>query len=95
MARSYFTSCFLLVSHKKKPHLLVLSEKGYNIFTSDNCDDLKPENLKLKLNQMALTAKRRERVMENHAGKTTWHQDIPCDFEHFFWNGLGITSKQQ
>ena len=38
---------------------------------------------------MAIVAKRRERVMENHAGKTTWFQDIPCDFDHFFWNGLG------
>ena len=80
---------WLACNKKKKPHLLVINEKDYNVFTPDNCDDLKPENLELQLNKMAIVAKRRERVMENHAGKTTWFQDIPCDFDHFFWNGLG------
>ena len=66
-----------------------MNEDQYNVFTPENCDDLKPENLKKHLNKLTMVARRRERVMENHAGKTTWHQDIAPDFNHFFWKGMG------
>jgi len=36
-----------------------------------------------------MVAKRRERVLENHAGKTTWHQDLNSDFNHYFWKNMG------
>tara|TARA_R100000234_G_scaffold95651_1_gene63932 strand:+ start:1006 stop:1968 length:963 start_codon:yes stop_codon:yes gene_type:complete len=74
---------------KKKPYLFVMNEENYNIFTSDNCDGMKPENLKRLLNKLTLVAKRRERIMNNHAGKNTWHQDIAPDFDHFFWKNMG------
>ena len=74
---------------KKKPYLFVMNEENYNIFTSDNCDAMKPENLKKLLNKLTLVAKRRERIMNNHAGKNTWHQDIAPDFNHFFWKSMG------
>ena len=74
---------------KKKPYLFVMNEENYSIFTSDNCDAMKAENLKKYLNKLTLVAKRRERIMNNHAGKNTWHQDIAPDFNHFFWKGMG------
>ena len=74
---------------KKKPHLFVMNEEQYNIFTPENCEAMKPENLKKHLNRLTMVARRRERVMENHAGKNTWHQDIAPDFNHFFWKGMG------
>lgn len=73
----------------KKPHLLVLNPESYNIFTPDNCEDLKPKNLKNLIHKMKVVAKRREEIMEKHAGKTTWVQDIYPDFKHFFWRGMG------
>ena len=76
-------------NEKKKPHLFVMNEEEYRIYTPQNCDDLKPENLKKHLNKLTITAKRRERILENHAGKTTWHQDIAPDFNHFFWKNMG------
>ena len=76
-------------NEKKKPHLFVMNEEEYRIYSPDNCDDLKPENLKKHLNKLTMVARRRERVMSNHAGKTTWHQDIAPDFNHFFWKGMG------
>ena len=81
----YYFAC----EEKKKPHLFVMNEEDYKIFTPENCEDLKPENLRKRLNRLTMVAKRRERVMANHAGKTTWHQDIAPDFGHFFWKNMG------
>ena len=80
---------FYHVATGKKPHLLVLNPESYNIFTPDNCEDLKPKNLKNLIHKMKVVAKRREEIMEKHAGKTTWVQDIYPDFKHFFWRGMG------
>ena len=74
---------------KKKPHLVVMNEEKYNIFTPDNCDDLKPENLKLYLSKMSRVAHERESIMAKHAGKDTWVNEISPDFTHFFWKGMG------
>ena len=74
---------------KKKPYLFVMNEENYNIFTPDNCDAMKPENLRRLLNKLTIVAKRRERIMNNHCGRNTWHQDIAPDFNHFFWKGMG------
>tara|TARA_R100000687_G_C6431681_1_gene156002 strand:+ start:55 stop:1008 length:954 start_codon:yes stop_codon:yes gene_type:complete len=80
---------FYYLATGKKPHLLVLNPENYNIFTPDNCEDLKPKNLKNLVNKMKIICKRREEIMERHAGKTTWIQDIFPDFTHFFWRGMG------
>ena len=80
---------FYYLATGKKPHLLVLNPESYNIFTPDNCEDLKPKNLKNLIHKMKIVAKRREEIMEKHAGKTTWVQDIYPDFKHFFWRGMG------
>ena len=74
---------------KKKPHLLVLNDKEYKIYTPENCEDLQPNNLKMYLNKMEMVCQRRERMMEKHAGKNTFFKDIEADFDHFFWKGLG------
>lgn len=82
---TYYFAC----EEKKKPHLLVMNEEKYNIFTPDNCDDLKPENLKLHVAKMDRIAQEREQIMERHAGKTTWVEEISPDFTHFFWKNMG------
>ena len=80
---------FYYLATGKKPHLLVVNPENYNIFTPDNCEDLKPKNLKNLINKMRVVCKRREEIMERHVGKTTWVQDIFPDFGHFFWKGMG------
>jgi len=80
---------FYYLATRKKPHLLVINPESYNIFTPDNCEDLKPENLKKLINKMRVVCKRREEIMERHSGKTTWVEDIFPDFDHFFWKGMG------
>ena len=80
---------FYYLATRKKPHLLVINPESYNIFTPDNCEDLKPENLKKLINKMRVVCKRREEIMERHSGKTTWVEDIFPDFDHFFWRGMG------
>ena len=80
---------FYYLATGKKPHLLVVNPENYNIFTPDNCEDLKPKNLKNLINKMRVVCKRREEIMERHVGKTTWTQDIYPDFGHFFWKGMG------
>ena len=82
---TYYFAC----EEKKKPHLLVMNEEKYNIFTPDNCDDLKPENLKLHVAKMDRIAQEREQIMARHAGKTTWVEEISPDFTHFFWKNMG------
>mgnify|MGYP003114060438 FL=1 len=81
----YYFAC----EEKKKPHLLVMNEENYNIFTEDNCEDLRPENLKLHLVKMKKVIQEREAILEKHAGKNTWHQDIVPDFTHYFWKTKG------
>ena len=81
----YYFAC----EEKKKPHLLVMNEENYNIFTEDNCEDLRPENLKLHLVKMKKVIQEREVILEKHAGKNTWHQDIVPDFTHYFWKTKG------
>ena len=81
----YYFAC----EEKKKPHLLVMHEEGYNVFTEDNCEDLRPENLKLYLTKMKKVIQEREAILEKHAGKNTWHQDIIPDFTHYFWKTKG------
>jgi hypothetical protein len=80
---------FYYLATGKKPHLLVVNPENYNIFTPDNCEDLKPKNLKNLINKMRVVCKRREEIMERHVGKTTWVEDIFPDFGHFFWKGMG------
>ena len=80
---------FYYLATGKKPHLLVINPESYNIFSPDNCEDLKPENLKKLINKMRVVCKRREEIMERHSGKTTWVEDIFPDFDHFFWRGMG------
>ena len=80
---------FYYLATRKKPHLVVVNENSYNIFTPDNCDDLKPKNLEKYINKMNLVCANRERIMEKHAGKSTWVDDIIANLDHYFWKGLG------
>ena len=80
---------FYYLATRKKPHLVVVSEAGYHIYTPENCDQLKPKNLEKYLIKMNAICSNREKIMARHAGKTTWTQDIIANFDHNFWNGMG------
>ena len=80
---------FYYLATRKKPHLVVVNEDGYWVYTQDNCDQLKPKNLEKFLIKMNQICSNREKIMERHAGKTTWVDDIIPNFDHFFWNGMG------
>tara|TARA_R100000458_G_scaffold56564_1_gene61629 strand:- start:416 stop:1390 length:975 start_codon:yes stop_codon:yes gene_type:complete len=80
---------FYYLATRKKPHLAVATEEGYYIYTPENCDQLKPKNLERYLVKMNQVCANREKIMEKHAGKTTWVEDILSNFDHFFWNGMG------
>ena len=80
---------FYYLATRKKPHLVVVNELGYNIYSPDNCDQLKPKNLETFMIKMNAICSNREKIMERHAGKTTWVKDIFPNFDHFFWNGMG------
>ena len=80
---------FYYLATRKKPHLVVVNEDGYWVYTPDNCDQLKPKNLEKFLIKMNQICSNREKIMERHAGKTTWVDDIIPNFDHFFWNGMG------
>jgi len=57
--------------------------------------ELEPNNLKKIVSKMAMIALRRERLMERHAGKATFVQDIEPTFDHpYYWN-FGGDHKQQ
>mgnify|MGYP001161602742 FL=1 len=80
---------FYYLATRKKPHLVVVNEDGYFVYTPDNCDQLKPKNLEKFLIKMNQICSNREKIMERHAGKTTWVDDIIPNFDHNFWNGMG------
>ena len=80
---------FYYLATRKTPHLVVVNEDGYKIFTPDNCDQLKPKNLEKFLIKMSQICSAREKIMARHVGKTTWIQDIIPNFDHNFWNGMG------
>lgn len=80
---------FYYLATRKKPHLVVVNEDSYHIFTPDNCQYLKSANLEKYMNKMSLICANRERIMEKHAGKSTWVEDIIADLDHYFWKGMG------
>ena len=80
---------FYYLATRKKPHLVVVTEAGYHVYTPENCDQLKPKNLEKYLIKMNAICSNREKIMARHAGKTTWTQDIIANFDHNFWNGMG------
>ena len=96
ISAEYLLQCaFYHLATNKKPHLVIVSEEEYKIFSPDNCEVLKPKNLKKILNKMAMIALRRERLMERHAGKSSFVQDVEPTFDHpFYWN-FGGNHKQE
>jgi len=86
---------FYAVATGKKPHLVIVNEKEFKIFNQNNMEEFQPNNLKKIVSKMAMIALRRERLMERHAGKTTFVQDIEPTFNHpYYWN-FGGNHKQQ
>ena len=80
---------FYYLATRKKPHLVVVNEEGYFVYTPDNCNQLKPKNLEKFLIKMNQICSNREKIMARHVGKTTWIDDIIPNFDHNFWNGMG------
>lgn len=80
---------FYYLATRKKPHLVVVWEDGFHVYTPENCDQLKPKNLEKFLIKMNQICSNREQIMARHAGKTTWTQDIIANFDHNFWKGMG------
>jgi len=80
---------FYYLATRKKPYLAVVNEDGYYVYSPDNCDQLKPKNLEKFMIKMNQICSNREKIMERHAGKTTWVDDIIPNFDHNFWNGMG------
>ena len=87
----------------KKPYLVIVDEADFKIFTHDihepphfiKADELHPDNLKKIVKKMSMVASRRERLMERHAGKSTFVQDVEPAFEHpFYWN-FGGNHKEE
>jgi len=86
---------FYAVASGKKPHLVIINEKEFKIFNQNNIEAFQPNNLKKIVSKMAMIALRRERLMERHAGKATFVQDIEPTFDHpYYWN-FGGDHKQQ
>ena len=86
---------FYAVASGKKPHLVIVNEKEFKIFNQNNMEAFQPNNLKKIVSKMAMVALRRERLMERHAGKATFVQDIEPTFDHpYYWN-FGGDHKQQ
>ena len=86
---------FYAVATGKKPHLVIVNEKEFKIFNQNNMEAFQPNNLKKIVSKMAMIALRRERLMERHAGKATFVQDIEPTFDHpYYWN-FGGDHKQQ
>ncbi len=86
---------FYAVASGKKPHLVIVNEKEFKIFNQNNIEAFQPNNLKKIVSKMAMIALRRERLMERHAGKATFVQDIEPTFDHpYYWN-FGGDHKQQ
>lgn len=84
---------FYYAATKKTPHLICVHEGKYEIWHPGNCDLLTPESLMGNLEDMALVARRRERLMERHQGKDTWTKDIQANFNHPFYWTLGGDHK--
>jgi len=86
---------FYAVASGKKPHLVIVNEKEFKIFNQNNMEAFQPNNLKKIVSKMAMVALRRERLMERHAGKATFVQDIEPTFDHpYYWN-FGGDHKQE
>jgi len=86
---------FYAVATGKKPHLVIVNEKEFKIFNQNNMEAFQPNNLKKIVSKMAMVALRRERLMERHAGKATFVQDIEPTFDHpYYWN-FGGDHKQE
>lgn len=82
----YLQTNFYALATKLKPYLLIANENEYNIYTEENCNELKKENRDKYINRIIRTCRRRERLAERHQGKQTWTQDIEPNFSHFTWD---------
>lgn len=69
-----------------KPYLLIANENEYNIYSEENCDELKEGHRDKYFKKIIRTCKRRERLAARHAGKQTWTQDIELNLNTFYWD---------
>lgn len=82
----YLQTAFYYFATKLEPHLLIVNEDSYKIYTRDNCPQLQEDNLKRIALKIRQTCLRRERLAARHTGTHNWTQDINLDLSNFKWD---------
>ena len=67
-------------------YLCYVNEKEFRVYHADNCDELKPENIKKRIPRIIQRAKVRQNLMKISNDPNILKDYIQPDFTHMFWN---------
>ena len=91
----YLQTAFYYFATKLEPHLLIVNEDSYKIYTRENCPQLQEDNLKRIALKIRQTCLRRERLAARHTGTHNWTEDVNLDLSNFKWDDEHKTVAEQ
>jgi hypothetical protein len=66
-------------------YLCYINEKSYKVFSADNCDELKPENIEKRIPKIIQRCKIRQNLMQLSSDTKVVKDYIQPQFDHYFW----------
>lgn len=66
-------------------YICYINEESYKVFSADNCDDLKPENIEKRIPKIIQRCKIRQNLMKISTDPKVVKDYIQPQFDHYFW----------
>ena len=66
-------------------YICYINEESYKVFSADNCDDLKPENIEKRIPKIIQRCKIRQNLMKISTDPNVVKDYIQPQFDHYFW----------
>ena len=66
-------------------YICYINEESYKVFSADNCDDLKPENIEKRIPKIIQRCKIRQNLMKLSTDPNVVKDYIQPQFDHYFW----------
>ena len=67
-------------------YLCYINEETYKVFSADNCESLKPENIERRIPRIIQRCKIRQNLMRLGTDPKVIKDYIQPQFDHYFWN---------
>jgi len=66
-------------------YLCYINEESYKVFSADNCDELKPENIERRIPKIIQRCKVRQNLVSISSDPKVIKNYIQPQFDHYFW----------